>query len=133
MYERSSGTSNERIGRAMQNLVADVKVLASDTRDLLRQTTGLSGEQFARVRERTRDTLAAVEHRLGPLQQRVAEHLGPLQQRVAEHGRHAAEVSAEHLRVHRWSTLAAAAAIAFAIAAVLAWQSERPSDDYTEQ
>ena len=124
MYERAGSRNNERIGRAMQNLLADMKVLAGDTRELLRQTTGSSGEQFARLRERTRDTLAAVEQRLGPLQQRVAEH-----------GRYAAEVSAEHLRVHRWSTLAAVIAIGFAIAAVVAWQneSERPADEYPEQ
>jgi hypothetical protein len=42
-------------------------------------------------------------------------------------------VSAEHLRVHRWSTLAAVAAIGFAIAAVLAWQSETPTDDTPEE
>lgn len=121
MDERSS-RSNERTGRAVQNLLADFKVLASDTRELLRQTTGQSGEQFAKLGERTRDTLAAVE-----------QHLGPLQKRLAEHGRYAAEVSAEHLRVHRWSSLAAVAAIGFAIAAVLAWRNERPTDDYPEQ
>jgi ElaB/YqjD/DUF883 family membrane-anchored ribosome-binding protein len=117
MNERSSGSSNERTGRAVQNLIADFKVLANDTRELLQQT-GPSGEQFARLRERTRNTLSAVE-----------QHLGPLQQKLAEHGRHAAEVSAEHLRVHRWSSLAAVAAIAFAVAAVLAWQNEGPTDD----
>lgn len=122
MDERSGRTSNESIGRAMQNLLADIKVLASDTGELLRQTTGLSGEQFGRLRERTRDTLASVE-----------QHLGPVHQRLTEHGRHAAELSAEHLRVHRWSTLAAVAAIGFAIAAVLAWQNERPMDDYPEE
>ena len=122
MNERSSRSSNQRTGRAVQNLVADFRVLANDTRELLQQTTGQSGEQFAKLRERTRATLAAVE-----------QHLGPLQQRLAEHGRYAAEVSAEHLRVHRWSSLAAVAAIAFAIAAVLAWQNERPTDDYPGQ
>jgi ElaB/YqjD/DUF883 family membrane-anchored ribosome-binding protein len=106
----------------MQNLLADIKVLAGDTRELLRATTGLSGEQFGSLRERTRDTLAAVD-----------QHLGPLQQKLAEHGRYAAQVSAEHLRVHRWSTLAAVAAIGFAVAAVLAWQNERPAGDYPEQ
>jgi ElaB/YqjD/DUF883 family membrane-anchored ribosome-binding protein len=106
----------------MQNLLADMKMLANDTRELLRQSTGQSGEQFARLRERTRDTLAAVEQRLGPLQQKLSER-----------GRHAAHVSAEHLRVHRWSTVAAVAAIGFAIAAIIAWQNEMPEDDYPEQ
>ena len=106
----------------MRNLITDMKVLASDTRELLRQSTGQTGEQFARLRERTRDTLTAVEQRLEPLQQRLAEH-----------GRYAARASAEHLRVHRWSTLAAVAAIGFAVAAVLAWQKETPTDDHPEQ
>ena len=121
MDDYSSPSDNESVKRAMRNLIADMKVLASDTRELLRQTTGQSGEQFARLRERTRDTLTAVEQRLGPLQQRLAEH-----------GRHAAQVSVEHLRAHRWSTLATVAAIGFAIAAVLAWQNETPPDDHPE-
>jgi ElaB/YqjD/DUF883 family membrane-anchored ribosome-binding protein len=122
MDERSKRTSTEPIGHALQNLLADIKVLATDTGDLLRETAGLSGEQFTRLRERTRETLSGVE-----------QHLGPLQQRLAEHGRYAAQVSAEHLRVHRWSTLAAVAAIGFAIAAVLAWQNEAASDEDREQ
>jgi ElaB/YqjD/DUF883 family membrane-anchored ribosome-binding protein len=122
MEDFSKPTDNEPAKRAMRNLMADVKVLASDTRELLRQTTNQSGEQFARLRERTRDTLSAVEQRLGPLQQKLAEG-----------GRYAAQVSAEHLRAHRWSTLATVAAVAFAIAAVLAWQSETAHDDQPEQ
>jgi ElaB/YqjD/DUF883 family membrane-anchored ribosome-binding protein len=113
MYERSARTNTDSVGGAMRNLVADMKVLAEDTRELLRQTAGQSGEQFARLRDRTRDTLSGVEQRLGPLQQKLAEQ-----------GRYAAEVSAEHLRVHRWSTIAAVAALGFAIAAVIAWQNE---------
>ena len=122
MDEHSSRTNSDAVGHSMQKLLADMKLLASDTRELLRHTTGQSGEQFARLRERTRDALAAVEQRLGPVQQRLAEH-----------GRYAAQVSAEHLRAHRWSTLAAVAAIGFAIAAVLAWQNETPTDDDPEQ
>jgi ElaB/YqjD/DUF883 family membrane-anchored ribosome-binding protein len=108
----------------MQKLLADMKVLATDTREILRQTAGHSGEHFARVQERTRDALSAVEERIGPLQHAIAEH-----------GRHAANVSAEHLRAHRWSTLWALAAIAFAAAAVFAWQneSEAQAEDSPEQ
>lgn len=122
MDERSRHTSNEPIGRALQNLLADMKVLASDTRELLRQTAGQSGEQFTRLRERARDTLSGVE-----------QHLGPLQHRLAEHGRYAAEMSAEHLRAHRWSTIATVAAVGFAVAAVLAWKSETAILDDREQ
>jgi ElaB/YqjD/DUF883 family membrane-anchored ribosome-binding protein len=122
MDEQSSRTNNESVGRALQNLLANIKVLASDTRDLLRETAGQSGERFTRLRERTRQTLSGFE-----------EHLGPLQHKVAEQGRYAAHPSAEHLRVHRWSTVAAVAAIAFAVAAVLAWQNETAIEDDREQ
>ena len=88
--------NDERVGRALQNLLSDIKVLASDTRELLRQTAGQSGEQFTRLRERSLEALADLE-----------QHVGPLQQKLAEHGRYAAEATAEHLRVHRWSSLAA--------------------------
>lgn len=121
MDEYSSRRESDSVGNVMRNLVADIKLLAGDTRELLRQATGPSGEQFAKVRERTRDTLASVEERLGPLQQKLAEQ-----------GRYAAQVSAEHLRAHRWSTVAAVAAIGFAIAAVIAWQNEAPTDDGPE-
>ena len=50
MDDYSSPSDNESVKRAMRNLIADMKVLASDTRELLRQTTGQSGEQFARLR-----------------------------------------------------------------------------------
>ena len=115
MERRSRPSNDERIGHAMQTLLADMKVLVGDTRELLQQTTGLSGEQWTKLRERTRETLAGAEQRLGPLQRRLAEH-----------GRYAAQASVEHLRVHRWSTLAAVAAIAFAVAAVIAWREETP-------
>jgi len=121
MDELLTPASSASAGRAMQKLLADMKVLASDTRELLRHATGPSGEQFARLRDRTRDALSAVEERIGPFQHALAER-----------GRHAAHVSAEHLRAHRWSTLAAIAAIAFAAAAVLAWQNESRADDSRE-
>lgn len=128
MDEQSTVANSTSVRDAMQNLVTDMKVLAADTRDLLRQTTGQSSEQLARLRNRTRETLSAVEQRLGPLQER----LGPLQERITEGGRYAAQVSAEHLRAHRWSTLAAIAAIGFAVAAIIAWQNEMPGSDNSE-
>ena len=125
MKGRSRPSDTQRSGHAMQTLLADLKVLVEDTRELLQQTIGLSGEQWTKLRERAGETLAGVEQRLGPLQRSLAEH-----------GRYAAQASAEHLRAHRWSTLAVVAAIALAVAAVLAWQEETeatPPDDYPEQ
>lgn len=121
MYEHSTRERTASVGEAVQNLRTDMKALAADTRELLRQTTGQSGEQFAKLRARTRETLSAVEHRLGPIQGRISEG-----------SRYAAQVSAEHLRAHRWSTLAAIAAIAFGVAAIIAWQNEMPGGDNPE-
>ena len=118
MKGRSRRSDNQRSGHAMQTLLADLKVLVDDTRELLQQTIGLSGEQWTKLRERAGETLAGVEQRLGPLQRSLAEH-----------GRSAAQASAEHLRAHRWSTLAVVAAIAFAVAAVIAWREETPPDE----
>ena len=115
-------SNNAPIGRALQHLLFDIKVLANDPRELLRATAGQSGEQFTRLRERTQEALAGME-----------QHMGPLQQKLAEQGRYAAEASAKHLRVHRWSSLATVAAIGFAIAAFLAWRNETRTDDHQER
>ena len=122
MYETATPVNTASARSAMQKLLTDMKVLATDTREILRQTTGYPREHFARVHERTRDALSAVEERIGPLQHAIAEH-----------GRHAASVSAEHLRAHRWSSLWAIAAIAFAAAAVFAWQDESRVENSSEQ
>ena len=122
MYETATPVNTASARSAMQKLLTDMKVLATDTREILRQTTGHSGEHFAKLQERTRDAMSAVEERIGPLQHAIAEH-----------GRHAASVSAEHLRAHRWSSLWAIAAIAFAAAAVFAWQDESRVENSSEQ
>lgn len=109
MLERSRDTD-----RAVQKLVEDVKVLSADARELLRHTAERSGEHLSKVRDRARGTLAAFEARLGPMQHALAER-----------GRHAAQLSTRHVREHPWSTLAAAGALALAIAAIVAWQSEQ--------
>ena len=102
----------------MERLIGSVKTLAADTRELIAQTAGHPGERLSHARERVRQTLSAVESRVEPLQHAVAER-----------ARYAAQLSAEHFRQHRWSTLAALAAIALAVAAVCAWQSESARQD----
>ena len=113
MNDYTRSTHGDPVKRAMRNLVADMKNLASDTGELLRETAGPASEHLSKLRDRTRDTLTAVEARLGPYQRKLAEH-----------SRHAYHVSADHVRAHRWSTLAAAGAIALAVAAIIAWQNE---------
>lgn len=123
MDDYTSSSDNAAVKRAMRNLMNDVKVLASDTRELLSQSAGPASERLARLRDRTRESLTAVEERIGPYQQKLAEQ-----------GRYAYRVSADHMRAHRWSTLAAAAAIALAVAAVVAWQNENETypEDHPE-
>jgi ElaB/YqjD/DUF883 family membrane-anchored ribosome-binding protein len=102
---------------AMQNLVEDVKMLSSDMRELLHQTTAQSSDQLSNLRRRAHDTLAGVEARIGPLQEALTER-----------ARYAARMSMQHVRAHPWSTLAGAAALALAVAAVFAWQNEAGND-----
>ena len=104
--------------RAMQNLIDHVKVLSADARELLRQSAGQTGEQLARLREKTAQSLSALDSRLAPLQHAITER-----------GRVVVQASTRHVRQHPFSTLAAAGALVLAIAAVLAWQSEARRDD----
>lgn len=116
MLERSRDTD-----RALKKLVDDVKILSADARELLRHTAEQSGERLSMVRDRARDTLEAVEARLGPMQHALAER-----------GRQAAEFSTRHVRAHPWSTIAAVGALALAIAAMVAWQSEQQRGERRE-
>ena len=106
------------VDRALHNLIDHVKVLAADTRELLSHTAEQSGEQLARVRSRIRERGAAIE-----------ACLAPLQRALAERGRYAATVSAQHVRQHPWSTLAAAGALALTVVAVIAWHCEAQSNE----
>ena len=118
MDERSPHDTHPDTRRAMQNLIDHVKVLSADARELLRQSAGQTGEQLSRLRDRTAQSLSALDARLGPLQQAVTER-----------GRVVVQASTQHVRRHPFSTLAAAGALVLAIAAVLAWQSEASRDD----
>ena len=98
---------------ALKKLLEDVRVLSADTRDLLQQTADQSGERLAMVRDRMRETLSSVEARVGPFQRALAER-----------AQHVSRVSAQHVRLHPMSTLAAAAAVVLAVVAVCAWRGE---------
>jgi ElaB/YqjD/DUF883 family membrane-anchored ribosome-binding protein len=106
----------------MRNLVEHVKALAADTRELLYQTKDRTGEQLASARGRAGETLS-----------RVQAYLEPYERAAAERATAAARASRQHVREHPWSTVAAALAVAFAVAAVIAWQyeadEEPPTDD----
>lgn len=113
-----SGSANG----ALQKLIEDVKVLSLDTRELLQHTADQSGERLAKVRDRLRETLSSVEARVGPLQRAVTER-----------AQQATRISAQHVRHHSVSTLAAAAAIALAVVALCAWQNESSGNKHEEE
>ena len=113
---------NRSANGALHKLIDDVKVLSMDARDLLQHTADQSGERLATVRDRMRETLSSVEARVGPLQRAVTER-----------ARQATRISAQHVRHHPVSTLAAAAAIALAVVALCAWHSESSSNDRDEE
>jgi ElaB/YqjD/DUF883 family membrane-anchored ribosome-binding protein len=125
MVETSSQENREQVremDRALRNLIEHVKVLSADTRELLSHTAEQSGEQLARVRNRIRERGAAIEARLAPLQRALAER-----------GRYAATMSAQHVREHPWSTLAAAGALALTVVAVIAWHCEAQSSENVDE
>ena len=125
MDERSphqTASQRPNYDRAMHNLVEHVKVLSADTRELLRQSAGQTGEQLGRLRDRTLQSLSALETRLGPLQQVVSER-----------ARFAFDASTQHVRRHPLSTIAAAGAIILAVTAVLAWQNEQSRDQSSDE
>jgi len=49
-------------------LVADLRLLASDTEALLKATAGQTGQQVAQIRARAEDSLQAARARVGELQ-----------------------------------------------------------------
>ena len=125
MVGTSSQENRERvrdIDGALHNLIEHVKVLAADTRELLSHTAGQSSERLARVSSKIRERGAAIEARLAPLQQALAER-----------GRYAATMSAQHVREHPWSTLAAAGALALTVVAVIAWHCEAQSSENADE
>lgn len=113
---------NRSANDAFHKLIEDVKVLSTDMRDLLQHTAEQSGERLATVRDRMRERLSSVEARLGPAQRALTE-------RAQEISR----VSARHVRQHPMSTIAAAAAVALAIFALVAWQGENSRRDGDEE
>jgi ElaB/YqjD/DUF883 family membrane-anchored ribosome-binding protein len=113
---------NRSANDALHKLIEDVKVLSRDTRDLLQHTAEQSGEHLATARDRMRERLSSVEARLGPVQRALTERV----QQVSR-------ISTQHVRRHPASTLAAAAAIALAVFALFAWQSENTRSREDEQ
>ena len=59
--------------QASEKLVTDLKVLAADTQELIKETAGQTGERVVAAREKARQTLADFQRSLQPMQNAVAE------------------------------------------------------------
>jgi ElaB/YqjD/DUF883 family membrane-anchored ribosome-binding protein len=92
----------------MDRLVADLKTLAQDVRELIAQTAGQSGEQVAAARARAQQSLAELQERVGPLQEEA---------RVRS--REAARATSEYVQEHPAQVIAALAAVALLAALIL--------------
>ncbi len=86
---------------ASQRLVSDLKTLATDTQDVIKETAEQSG---AKLREKARMGL-------GQAQANVAA----AQAAVTARARGAARATADYVHKHPWGTMGVAALLAFAI------------------
>ena len=84
-----------------ERLVKDIKVLAADTQELIRQTAGESGERLAAARERAGQTLADLQTTLKDLQENAVERT-----------RDAAKAANTYVYQNPWPVVAGVAAIA---------------------
>lgn len=89
---------------ASQKLVSDLKTLATDTQDLIKATAEQSGEKIAVAREKARVGLAHAQ-----------ANMAAAQTALAERAKEAARVTHDYVHEHPWSTVGAAALLAFAI------------------
>lgn len=83
-------------------LVADLKVLVSDTEELLRATASAAGEKAAAARERMQSSLAAAKAKLAE-----AEHA------LVDRTKQAAQVTDEYVHEHPWPAVAVGTGIGF--------------------
>ena len=58
--------------QATEKLVTDLKVLAADTQELIKETAGQTGERVVAAREKARQTVADFQRALQPMQDAVA-------------------------------------------------------------
>lgn len=90
-------------------LVADLKVLISDTEELLKATAGQAGEKIATARERIQASLAVYKEKLVD-----AEHA------MMERTKEAARATDEYVHDHPWQAVGAAAGIGFLLGMLIA-------------
>ena len=83
-------------------LVADLKVLIGDTKELLRATAGQAGEKIATARERIQASLAVYKDKLVDAEQAMMERT-----------KEAARATDEYVHDHPWQAVGVAGAVGF--------------------
>lgn len=85
-----------------EKVITDLKVLISDTEEMLKATAGQAGEKIAVARERIQAALAVYKDRLVD-----AEHA------LLEKTKQAARATDEYVHEHPWQAVGVAAGIGF--------------------
>ena len=91
-----------------EKLVADLKLLVSDTDELLRATAAQAGEKATVARERVQASLAAAKERLGGAEAAVTER-----------AKEAALSADSYVRENPWTAIGAAAAAALVLGVLI--------------
>ncbi len=89
---------------ASQRLVSDLKALATDTQDLIKETAEQSGAKIAGAREKARMGLAQAQ-----------ANVAAARAAVTARARNAARLTDDYVHEHPWGTIGVAALLAFAI------------------
>ena len=92
-----------------EKLITDLKVLISDTEELLRATTGQAGEKIAVARERIQASLAVYKDKLLDAEQALMERT-----------KEAARATDEYVHEHPWQAVGAAAGVGFLLGMLIA-------------
>jgi ElaB/YqjD/DUF883 family membrane-anchored ribosome-binding protein len=93
----------------MDRLVADLKTLTQDVRELITQTAGQSGERVASARARAEQSLSELQERLAPLQEEARAR-----------AREAARATSDYVHEHPAQIVAVLAALALLAALIFA-------------
>jgi ElaB/YqjD/DUF883 family membrane-anchored ribosome-binding protein len=92
-----------------EKLITDLKVLISDTEELLKATTGQAGEKIAVARERIQASLSVYKDKLMDAEQ-------ALRDRTKE----AARATDEYVHEHPWQAVGAAAGVGLLLGMLIA-------------
>jgi len=83
---------------AREQLVGDMKAVIADAEELLKATTGATGERITAARARAEETLRAARQKLGGLEDAVVDQ-----------AKEAARAADEYVREHPWGAVGIAA------------------------